>query len=60
MGCIDALARLIVGVLLLILASGLAACQSGPFPGNQLLRLTPPADPLTLTNRLPLLTIKVE
>lgn len=32
MGCIDALARFLLGVLLLIVAAGLASCQSGPFP----------------------------
>lgn len=33
MGCLDAIARLFVGILLIILASGLASCQ--PVNGSQ-------------------------
>jgi hypothetical protein len=31
LGCLDAVARLLLGVLLLIIAAGLASCQSGAF-----------------------------
>jgi hypothetical protein len=52
MGLLDALARLGVGILFLILAMGLAACQSHFFlSGNYSLRLT---------RRVKSLTIKVE
>ena len=49
MGCLTGIVRVATGVLLIIIAAGLASCHPAFFSfGNDLLRLTPPADPLTI------------